>query len=201
VILLLAVALGAVIALAATLRAISVSGQATPAAVADAMQGSGVYIARKRLLATGSPGVVLAGETAFRSLLDMRDATAQGKALDWPDFRPANHGIAKEAWTLRQAARSAHDQPRAIQRAVCVHSYAPQPHESGGADDPGSHHPSDHRPTDRYCRIAVRRCPAVVRRSYHGPVSVALSGAVLGEPATLAARVPTVHSGVVQVAG
>jgi hypothetical protein len=88
------------------LRAISVGGQATPAGVADVMRGSGLYIARERLLATGSPALVPAGETAFRSVLDMRDAVAHGKVLDWPDFRPANDGIAKEAWTLRQAARS-----------------------------------------------------------------------------------------------
>ena len=158
---LLAVALGAVIALAATLgaetlrarseharvlaqlrydcyldflvayvrandalRAICVSGQATPTAVAEAMRDSGLYVARERLLATGSPAVVLAGEAAFRSVLDMRDAVAHGKVLDWPDFRPANDGIAKEAWTLRQAARSALggdvldlDQIQAIQSA------------------------------------------------------------------------------------
>ena len=161
---LLAVALGAVIALAATLgaealrarseharvlaqlgyecyleflaayvrandalRAICASGQATPAGVADAMRDSGLYIARERLLATGSPAVVLAGETAFRSVLDMRDAVADGKVLDWPDFRPANDGIAKEAWTLRQAARTALggvpldlDQIQAIQSAGIV---------------------------------------------------------------------------------
>jgi hypothetical protein len=35
------------------LRAISVSGQATRDGVADAMRGSGLYIARERLLATG----------------------------------------------------------------------------------------------------------------------------------------------------
>src|SRR5438876_6785058 len=56
------------------LRAICVSGQATPAGVADAMSGSDLYVARERLLATGSPAVVLAGETAFRSVLDLRDA-------------------------------------------------------------------------------------------------------------------------------
>ena len=140
---LLAVALGAVIALAATLgaetlrarseharvraqlrydcyleflvayvrandalRAICFSGQATSASVADAMRGTGLYVARERLLATGSPAVVLTGETAFQSVLDMRDAVARGNVLDWPDFHPANDGIAKEVWALRQATRS-----------------------------------------------------------------------------------------------
>ena len=109
------------------LRAVCVSGQATPTGVVDAMRGSGLYIARERLIATGSPAMVLAGETAFRSVLDMRDAVADGKVLDWPDFRPANDGIAKEAWTLRQAARTALggvpldlDQIQAIQSAGIV---------------------------------------------------------------------------------
>lgn len=89
------------------LRTICVSRQATPAGVAEAMRDCGLYLARERLLATGSPAVVLAGETAFRSVLDMRDAVISGHTLDWPDFRPAHDGIAKEAWTLRHAARSA----------------------------------------------------------------------------------------------
>jgi hypothetical protein len=71
------------------------------------MRGSGLYIARERRLAAGSPAVVLAGETTFRSVLDMRNAVAHGKVLDWPDFHPANDAIAREVWILRQAARSA----------------------------------------------------------------------------------------------
>jgi hypothetical protein len=90
-----------------SLRSIGLDGRATPAGVADAMRDSGLYLARERLLATGSPAVVLAGETAFRSVLDLRDAVAQGKALDWPDFRPASDRIAQHAWALRQAARRA----------------------------------------------------------------------------------------------
>jgi hypothetical protein len=89
------------------LRSIASNGPVTAADVAGAMRDSGLYVARERLLATGSGAVVSAGETAFRSVLDMRDAVAAGQALDWPDFRPAADGIAAEAWTLRQAARAA----------------------------------------------------------------------------------------------
>jgi len=48
---------------------------------------------------------VLAAETAFRSLLDIRDAVARGMPIAWPDYRPANDGVAREIWALRQAAR------------------------------------------------------------------------------------------------
>src|SRR5690242_9399061 len=76
------------------LRAISVDGGATAAGVADAMRESGLYVARERLLATGSPEVVLSGENAFQSILGLRDAVAEGRVLDWPDFRPAGDSIA-----------------------------------------------------------------------------------------------------------
>jgi hypothetical protein len=141
---LLAVALGAVIALAATLlaetlrarsahatllsqvryegylgyivayiaandalHAIAVRGAEANAddEVGDAMRRSGLYAARERLLITGSPEMVLAAETAFRSLLDVRDAVARRVPIAWPDYRPANDGLAREVWALRQAAR------------------------------------------------------------------------------------------------
>jgi len=143
---LLAVALGAVIALAATvlaetlrarsertgvlrhvrydsylgfilagvqandaLHVLSVGHQAAAADVAAAMRDSGLYAARERLLATGSSDMVLAAETVFRSLLDIRDAVARGVPLAWPDYRPADDGIAKAIWALRQATRREFD--------------------------------------------------------------------------------------------
>jgi phosphopantetheinyl transferase len=40
-------------------------------------------------------------------VLDARDAVAEGMMPHWPDFRPADDGIARQVWTLRQAARKA----------------------------------------------------------------------------------------------
>ena len=77
-----------------------------PAAeVVDAMRTSGLYEARERLLVTGSADVVLAGEAAFRSLLQLRDAVAQGIRPFWPNYRPATDTLAEIVWTMRQAAR------------------------------------------------------------------------------------------------
>ena len=87
------------------LRGLSVDGSAEATDVSVAMRGSGIYEARERLLVTGAPQVVFAGEAAFRSLLELRDAVAGGRAVKWPDFRPAYDGMAEAAWALRQAAR------------------------------------------------------------------------------------------------
>lgn len=143
---LLAVTLGAVIALAATLLAetirtrrerlsvlnqvrydsyltfvqavvrandalheISTDREDRAADVPAAMRDSGLYLARERLIVTGSPDMVIAGEAAFRSMLELRDAVAAGTPLTWPDYRPASDGIAEIAWNLRQAARRAFD--------------------------------------------------------------------------------------------
>lgn len=88
-----------------TLRAVSAGGSAGSADVSAAMRGSGIYEARERLLVTGSPQMVFAGEAAFRSLVELRDAVASGRSVVWPDFRPAQDGMAEAAWALRQAAR------------------------------------------------------------------------------------------------
>ncbi|NUR29057.1 MAG: hypothetical protein HOV83_24980 [Catenulispora sp.] len=88
-----------------TLRTVSVDGSARPSEVSAAMRASGVYEARERLLVTGSPQMVFAAEAAFRSLLELRDAIASGRSVVWPDFRPAQDGMADAAWALRQAAR------------------------------------------------------------------------------------------------
>lgn len=98
--------LAAVVATNDALHALSVTpGRPQPTEVATAVRSSGLYGARERLLVTGSPAMVLAAETAFRGLLAVRDCVAQGAPLVWPDYRPADDGLARAVWALRQAAR------------------------------------------------------------------------------------------------
>jgi hypothetical protein len=92
-----------------SLHAISVGDRDQATEVAAAMRNSGIYTARERLLVTGSPEMVLAGEATFRSLLEIRDAVARGLPLTWPNYHPASDGMAKVVWALRQAARREFD--------------------------------------------------------------------------------------------
>jgi hypothetical protein len=87
------------------LRTVPADGRDPTVDVVAVMRESGLYDARERLLITGSADVVLTGETAFRSLLELRDAVTRGEPLNWPDYRPATDNVAKVVWMLRQAAR------------------------------------------------------------------------------------------------
>jgi hypothetical protein len=91
------------------LHAISTDDQDRTADVATAMRESGLYRARELLLVTGSSEMVFAAESAFRGLLEVRDAVARGLPLNWPDYRPATDGMAQDVWRLRQAARREFD--------------------------------------------------------------------------------------------
>jgi hypothetical protein len=91
------------------LRAIGPDDADRSTAAGAALRESGLYGARERLLVTGSPQMVLAGETVFRSLLDLRDAIAGGQSLIWPDYRPATDRLAAAVWALRQTARTEFD--------------------------------------------------------------------------------------------
>ncbi|WP_367325943.1 hypothetical protein [Streptomyces sp. HUAS ZL42] len=105
------------------LHAISVGDQDGNTSVPEAMRDSGLYPARERLLVTGSPEMVLASEAAFRTLLDIRDAVAQGMPLAWPDYRPAADGMAKGVWALRLAARREFDgRPLDLEQLSAVQS-------------------------------------------------------------------------------
>jgi len=87
------------------LRTVPADSRDRAADVAAVMRASGLYDARERLLVTGSAEMVLASEAAFRCLLELRDAVAQGTPLIWPDYRPAGDAVAKIVWALRQVAR------------------------------------------------------------------------------------------------
>jgi hypothetical protein len=105
------------------LHAISVGDRDGNACVSEAMRDSGLYPARERLLVTGSQEMVLAGEAAFRTLLDVRDAVAQRLPLAWPDYRPAADGMAEGVWALRQAARREFDgRPLDLEQLSAVQS-------------------------------------------------------------------------------
>jgi hypothetical protein len=79
---------------------------APAASVRRAMETSGVYAARERLIVFGSAAVVAAGERAFRSVMEIRDAVSTGVALAWPDYRPASDPTAQAIWQLRQTIRA-----------------------------------------------------------------------------------------------
>jgi hypothetical protein len=103
------------------LRTVPASSDEPAALVAAAMRDSGLYDARERLLVTGAAEMVLISEAAFRSMLKLRDAAAQGTPLTWPDYHPATDSMAKIAWALRQAARKEfHGVPLNLEQIAAV---------------------------------------------------------------------------------
>ena len=59
----------------------SLSGAARDAAVREAVRGTGLYTASERLWLVGPPQVVAAGNEAFHSLRELRDAYAAGATV------------------------------------------------------------------------------------------------------------------------
>ncbi|MEU2925930.1 hypothetical protein ABZ636_12935 [Streptomyces sp. NPDC007251] len=64
------------------------SDSARDAAVREAVRGTGIYTASERLWLVGPPQVVAAGNEAFHSLRAIRDAYAQGVAVDSAESAP-----------------------------------------------------------------------------------------------------------------
>ncbi|KUJ67430.1 hypothetical protein ACZ90_28335 [Streptomyces albus subsp. albus] len=64
------------------------SDSARDAAVREAVRGAGVYTASERLWLVGPPEVVTAGNEAFHSLRELRDAYARGAAVGSAEVAP-----------------------------------------------------------------------------------------------------------------
>jgi len=83
---------------------------ASPAALhrlaAHAIRDSQIHQAREQLLATSAPEVVAAGETAFQSLIQIRDVIRAGAALRSVEYHSAYHRFAEALWAYRQAVRT-----------------------------------------------------------------------------------------------
>ncbi|MEV0809235.1 hypothetical protein [Micromonospora sp. NPDC050200] len=74
-------------------------------AAARAMTESGAYQARERLLMSGTPELVAAGEEAFHRLVRMRRLVLSGEDLRSADGHEAYHEFAEALWRFRVAVR------------------------------------------------------------------------------------------------
>jgi hypothetical protein len=63
------------------------------------------YASRERLIMSANPGVVRAGERAFRALLAVRGVIRHGAILDSSEYHDAYHAYARALWDLRRAIR------------------------------------------------------------------------------------------------
>ncbi len=59
------------------------------------MQHSGVYRVRERLLMSATIGGVMAGESAFLRLVEVRNTVRAGAALSTPEYHSAYHPFAE----------------------------------------------------------------------------------------------------------
>jgi hypothetical protein len=86
-----------------------------------AVQDSGLYAEREKLLASGSPEVVTAGESVFLHLIDVRDVIRDGAQLEEMTYHRVYHPFAEALWTFRMAVRAEFGQatltPKALSRA------------------------------------------------------------------------------------
>jgi hypothetical protein len=74
-------------------------------AAGQAMSESRIYETREKLLMTGSPAVVRAGEQTFRRLADMRKAIRDGARTTQIEYHEPYHVFAESLWALRNAMR------------------------------------------------------------------------------------------------
>jgi hypothetical protein len=74
-------------------------------AARDAVGNSGLYDAREQMLISAPPGMALATEKAFFSIMAIRDTIASSSRLDSPAYRQAQKVFDQAIWAVRQAAR------------------------------------------------------------------------------------------------
>ncbi|MCM0676897.1 hypothetical protein NCC78_19715 [Micromonospora phytophila] len=84
----------------------------TGAAAADLHQAAGralvearLYQARERLLMSGTPDLVTAGEAAFRRLIGIRDVIRAGATVPSNEYHDAYHRYAEAIWSFRMMVR------------------------------------------------------------------------------------------------
>lgn len=96
------------------LREVARAGSCSPGdpmAANNAVHDAGLYLARERLLVSGSVQLVRAGEAAFRCLIAIRDAIRTGARLDTEDYHRTYHRYAEALWSFRMAMRAEFGQP------------------------------------------------------------------------------------------
>lgn len=71
----------------------------------SAVQASGLYGVRERLLMSASRALVTAGETAFGRLIDIRNAVRAGAMRSSREMHDVYHPFAEALWSFRVAAR------------------------------------------------------------------------------------------------
>ena len=71
----------------------------------SAVQASGLYGVRERLLMSASSVMVTAGETAFARLIDIRNAVRAGAMRSSRELHDVYHPFAEALWSFRVAAR------------------------------------------------------------------------------------------------
>jgi hypothetical protein len=76
-------------------------------AATQAVQDSGIYGMRERMLMSGTADLVAAGETVFLRLIGIRNSVRAGAALSDPAYHDAYHAYAEALWLFRIAARRA----------------------------------------------------------------------------------------------
>ncbi|MGK5444185.1 hypothetical protein ACSNN7_20535 [Micromonospora sp. URMC 105] len=75
------------------------------AATKQAMTESGAYQERERLLMSGTPELVVAGEDAFHRLVDMQRLIRAGEDVRTADGHEAYHRFAESLWRFRMVVR------------------------------------------------------------------------------------------------
>ncbi len=78
----------------------------------QAVDDSGLYAEREKLLAAGSPDVVIAGEPVFLQLIAVRDAIRNGAELASVEYHRAYRPFGEALWTFRMAVRAEFGQTR-----------------------------------------------------------------------------------------
>ncbi|MFC6015634.1 hypothetical protein ACFP2T_05440 [Plantactinospora solaniradicis] len=74
-------------------------------AASSAVQQSGLYGVRERLLMSASVALVTDGEAAFVRLIGIRNAVRSGVMLSTPEFHEVYHPFAEALWTFRVSTR------------------------------------------------------------------------------------------------
>ncbi|MEU8363188.1 helix-turn-helix transcriptional regulator [Nonomuraea sp. NPDC048882] len=76
-----------------------------------AVHEAGLYLARERLLVSGTVLMVTSGEEAFLRLVAIRDTIRAGAKLESPQYHEAYHRYAEALWSFRMEMRAEFGQP------------------------------------------------------------------------------------------
>ncbi len=85
-----------------------------PARAGRAVHDAEVYLARERLLVSGTVPLVTSGEEAFLRLVAVRDAIRAGANLESAEYHEVYHRFAEALWSFRMVMRAEFGQPPLI---------------------------------------------------------------------------------------